>query len=145
MSRSTRVTSRCPNTTLLLHHNGRTILYITSYIHHIDGMSDEESQALLDELFAHAAQPQYRNLVRWENDGDMIMWDNTAVLHRATAGERVSDQAPPRHEANDKPRHAHARDGHERSVQAIPAGVAYCKVLGDLQQSDAARVDICCI
>lgn len=49
-------------------------------------MSDEDSQALVDELFEWATQPKYRNLVEWKNDSDLIMWDNTAVLHRATGG-----------------------------------------------------------
>jgi len=68
------------------HRNGRNTLYVTSYIHHIDGMTDEASQALVDELFAHAAQPQYCNRIMWENKSDLVMWDNTAVLHRATGG-----------------------------------------------------------
>ncbi|PGG99750.1 hypothetical protein AJ80_09294 [Polytolypa hystricis UAMH7299] len=73
------------------HRDGRNTLYLTSYIHHIDGMSDDESQILLDELFTHATQPKYRQLVPWENDSDLIMWDNTAVLHRATGGAYLAE------------------------------------------------------
>jgi len=69
------------------HHNtGRTFLYCTTYAHHLDGMSFEQSQQILEELLAHASQPKYRCLLKWENDGDLIMWDNTAVLHRAIDG-----------------------------------------------------------
>lgn len=53
-------------------------------------MSYEETQKLLDDLFAHASQKKYCTLIKWENDGDLVMWDNTAVLHRATAGEYLT-------------------------------------------------------
>ncbi len=68
------------------HRNGRNTLYITSYIHHIDGMSEEDSQKLVDQLFEEAAKPEHRFLMEWKNDSDLILWDNTAVLHRATGG-----------------------------------------------------------
>lgn len=82
------------------HVNGRNTLYITSYIHHIDGgdkideTDNEKNEAataqLLDELFAHADQPKYTYLMPWKNDTDLIMWDNTAVLHRATGGQYLT-------------------------------------------------------
>ncbi len=72
------------------HTNGRNTLYVTSYIHHIDGMSEADSQQLVDTLLAHAAQPRFTHLVEWQNDGDLIMWDNTAVLHRATGGQYLT-------------------------------------------------------
>lgn len=53
-------------------------------------MSDEDSQKVLGELFAHAAQEKYRTLTKWENDGDSFMWCNTAVLHRATGGDYLT-------------------------------------------------------
>lgn len=65
---------------------GRKMLFCTTYAHHIDGMTYEESQSLINELLEHASQPKYRCLLRWENDGDLIMWDNTAVMHRAIGG-----------------------------------------------------------
>ncbi len=61
-------------------------LYIASYVHHIEGMDREESTALIDELLAHVSQPKYRYTAEWVQNGDMIIWDNTAVLHRATGG-----------------------------------------------------------
>lgn len=69
------------------HENtGRTNLYVTTYAHHFEGQSAEESEPLLKELLAHATQPKYVLDVHYENDGDMVMWDNRAVLHRATPG-----------------------------------------------------------
>jgi alpha-ketoglutarate-dependent 2,4-dichlorophenoxyacetate dioxygenase len=49
-------------------------------------MSDEVSQKLMAELFDHATQKKYCTLLKWKNDSDLFMWDNTAVLHRATGG-----------------------------------------------------------
>ena len=65
--------------------SGRKNLYVTTYAHHFDGETMEESKPLLEELIAHVNQPKYILTVKYENNGDMVMWDNTAVLHRATA------------------------------------------------------------
>jgi alpha-ketoglutarate-dependent 2,4-dichlorophenoxyacetate dioxygenase len=43
---------------------------------------------LLDDLTAHATQPQFCLAHRWR-EGDIIIWDNRAVLHRATAYDTV--------------------------------------------------------
>jgi alpha-ketoglutarate-dependent 2,4-dichlorophenoxyacetate dioxygenase len=74
--------------------SGRKTLYLTSYCHHFDGMSFEDSQRLIEELFAHATQPKYTNWVKWENDHDLVVWDNTAVLHRAQAGGAYTTKYP---------------------------------------------------
>lgn len=66
--------------------SGRKTLYLTTYCHHFDGMTQEESQPIMDALFEHATQDKYVTKVGWENDGDVVMWDNTAVLHKAAAG-----------------------------------------------------------
>ncbi|EXJ56253.1 uncharacterized protein A1O5_12709 [Cladophialophora psammophila CBS 110553] len=63
--------------------SGRKNLYVTSYGYKIDGMSVEESQKIIGELIAHGTQPQFVYKLSWNNPGDMIMWDNTAVWHRA--------------------------------------------------------------
>ena len=54
-------------------------LYIASYVHHLDDLPPEESRALIDELLAHVSKPKYRVTIPWDNTGDMIIWDNTAV------------------------------------------------------------------
>ena len=65
---------------------GRKTLYATTYVHHIDGMSFEESQKIVGKLLKHATQEKYVKRLTWENNTDLIMWDNTAVFHRAVAG-----------------------------------------------------------
>lgn len=66
--------------------SGRKNLYITSYAHHIEGLPIEEGQKLLDELREHCKKDKYRYDLQWESSGDIAIWDNTAVLHRATNG-----------------------------------------------------------
>jgi len=66
--------------------DGKEMLYVTSYSHHIEGMPLEEGQALLKQLMKHATQPKYMFEHEWVSNGDIVIWDNTAVLHRATAG-----------------------------------------------------------
>lgn len=66
--------------------SGRDMLYVTSYAHHIEGMDLEEGKNLIRELQSHAAQKKYVFEHHWESAGDIAIWDNTAVLHRATSG-----------------------------------------------------------
>lgn len=58
--------------------SGRMTLYIGSYLHHIEGTQEEEQDlALLQgNLMQHALQEKYQMRVKWENPGDMILWDN---------------------------------------------------------------------
>ena len=48
---------------------------------YIAGMSVEESEALLDELWRHATQARFEWHHDWKN-GDILMWDNRCVMHR---------------------------------------------------------------
>lgn len=66
--------------------SGRKNLYIASYIHHLEGMDLEESSALIRELLDHLSKPKYRVTISWEQNTDMMIWDNTCVAHRATGG-----------------------------------------------------------
>jgi len=61
--------------------NGRDALYIASHTCGIDGMDTAEALRLVDELTALATSPEYIYQHRWRN-GDVIMWDNRATLHR---------------------------------------------------------------
>ncbi len=61
--------------------NGRDSLYLASHTYAIDGVPDEQAQALITELIDHATAPEHTYLHRWQ-PGDVIMWDNRCVLHR---------------------------------------------------------------
>jgi len=49
----------------------------------IVGLPDDEARDLLDELAAHSTQPRYRLSFRY-GPGDVVVWDNAALLHSAT-------------------------------------------------------------
>jgi taurine dioxygenase len=49
---------------------------------HINELSDTESRAVLDFLFAHATQPAFQVRFRWQPDS-VAFWDNRAVQHIA--------------------------------------------------------------
>ncbi|MBT6277968.1 MAG: TauD/TfdA family dioxygenase [Chromatiales bacterium] len=48
------------------------------------GMEVAESDTLLDSLWAHATQPEFVYTHEW-HAGDVLMWDNLALLHRRDA------------------------------------------------------------
>ena len=48
---------------------------------HIMGVPREESQRLLDELWALATRPGFTWVQTWKA-GDVVMWDNRCVMHR---------------------------------------------------------------
>ncbi|KAF2738569.1 taurine catabolism dioxygenase [Polyplosphaeria fusca] len=70
--------------------SGRKNLYIAAHCHHLetaDGpIPREESDALLKRLMDHVTQPKYVLSVDWYQNSDMVAWDNTCVMHRATGG-----------------------------------------------------------
>jgi alpha-ketoglutarate-dependent taurine dioxygenase len=61
---------------------GRRSLYIGRHAHAIPGLAPEESERLLDDLLANACRPPRLYRHRWE-PGDIAIWDNRCVLHRA--------------------------------------------------------------
>ncbi|MBX9702186.1 MAG: TauD/TfdA family dioxygenase [Acetobacteraceae bacterium] len=48
---------------------------------HVMGLPAEESTGLLDELWAHAAKPEFTWVQQWRQ-GDVMIWDNRCVMHR---------------------------------------------------------------
>ncbi len=61
--------------------NGRIALYIASHACAIDGLRDTEARTLLDELIADATRPEFTYRHQWRL-GDVLMWDNRAMMHR---------------------------------------------------------------
>lgn len=47
----------------------------------IEGKSEEETQALLERLFAHIVRDDHIYAHDWRN-GDVVMWDNGRLMHR---------------------------------------------------------------
>ena len=61
---------------------GRKSLFIGRHAFRIPGMEDAEAQALLDDLADRACRPPRVLRHRWA-PGDVVIWDNRCVLHRA--------------------------------------------------------------
>jgi alpha-ketoglutarate-dependent 2,4-dichlorophenoxyacetate dioxygenase len=71
--------------------SGRTNLYLSTHCHHLETsdcvpLPADESAALFKRLLDHVTQPKYVMSIDWLNEGDMMAWDNTCVMHRATGG-----------------------------------------------------------
>lgn len=67
--------------------SGRPVLYIASHLHHIDGMPEPESSELILKLRRKVEEEKYLLKVYYEQPGDVVIWDNTATMHRAGKGE----------------------------------------------------------
>jgi alpha-ketoglutarate-dependent taurine dioxygenase len=70
---------------------GRRALFIGRHAFGIPGLSPDESERLLDELLDFACRPPRVLRHRWQ-PGDLAIWDNRCVLHRA----RPYDPSVPR-------------------------------------------------
>ena len=52
----------------------------------IEGLSQEESDDLCHELWAHAAVPEFTVRHRWQDERDVVIWDNRCTMHLAPLG-----------------------------------------------------------
>jgi len=64
------------------HRSGRKSLVLGATADYVVGLDPEESQALLDDLLARATAPERVYRHEWKV-GDLVVWDNRGVLHRA--------------------------------------------------------------
>ncbi|AIY49498.1 MULTISPECIES: TauD/TfdA dioxygenase family protein [Mycobacteriaceae] len=69
--------------------DGRKSLLIGATAGQIVGMDPERSRGLLDEVLDWATQPQFVLRHHW-SVGDLVVWDNTGMLHRAIPYEPTS-------------------------------------------------------
>ncbi len=65
------------------HRSGRRSLVIGVTADHVVGMDLDEGRALLADLLARATRPERVYRHEWTL-GDLVIWDNTGVMHRAT-------------------------------------------------------------
>lgn len=62
--------------------SGKSTLYLGRRRNaYVMDMPRDESEALLDDLWAHAAKPEHAFAHRWRV-GDVLMWDNRTTMHR---------------------------------------------------------------
>ena len=63
---------------------GQKALFMGEHAATVEGRSMAEGRALLDRLTAHAVEDRFVYRHKW-HAGDMLMWDNRCLLHRANA------------------------------------------------------------
>jgi len=64
---------------------GRKALFVSEHFTtRITGLPEDESRALLAELFAHSVKPEHVYRHRWQAN-DMVFWDNRSLMHLATS------------------------------------------------------------
>jgi len=62
--------------------DGHAVLYLSpAHAVGVEGLGDEEGGALLGDLAAWAARPEFVYVHRWRA-GDVVLWDNTQTMHR---------------------------------------------------------------
>ncbi|WP_408734546.1 TauD/TfdA dioxygenase family protein [Paraburkholderia bannensis] len=62
---------------------GRKALFVSEHFTtRIVDLPEDESRALLDELFAHSVRPEFLYRHVWR-DHDMVFWDNRSLMHLA--------------------------------------------------------------
>ncbi len=63
--------------------SGRRALFVSEHFTtRIVGLPEDESRALLDELFAHSVREQFVYRHRWR-EHDLVFWDNRSLMHLA--------------------------------------------------------------
>lgn len=64
------------------HRSGRKSLVVGATAGEVVGRSPEGGRVLLDRILEHVTQPAFVMRHRWRQ-GDLVIWDNTSMLHRA--------------------------------------------------------------
>ena len=70
----------------------RKSLYLGMHIGHIEGMPQPRGKAMLDDLLERATVPANVYRHQWKH-GDLVMWDNRCLLHRADRNYDMSAHA----------------------------------------------------
>ncbi len=63
--------------------NGLEAIYVASHVNGVVGMEDEAAMTFVEALLAECTQPAYVYSHKW-TPGDVLIWDQRAVLHRGT-------------------------------------------------------------
>jgi len=71
------------------HRSGRRSLVLGATADRVVGMEPDESRAFLDDLLARSTRPERVYRHHW-SVGDLVIWDNRGVLHRASRYDATS-------------------------------------------------------
>ncbi len=67
---------------LWVHHTNRTSMLLGAQAGEVVGWPLDEGEDLLEQLLDWTTQPRFTMRHHWEQ-GDLVIWDNTGILHRA--------------------------------------------------------------
>lgn len=70
---------------------GEPVLYLGNHAHAVAGMAEAEGRALLAALLAHAAAEKFVYSHQWRQ-GDLVLWDNRCLVHRARVHENMGQE-----------------------------------------------------
>jgi len=70
---------------------GRDCLYVGDHAQYIAGMPYDEGRAMIEELNALAVHPDRTYEHRWQ-PGELLIWDNRCVMHRATPYDPLTER-----------------------------------------------------
>ena len=63
--------------------SGRRALFVSEgFTTRIEGLPEDESRQILDELFAHSVRPEHLYRHQWQAH-DLVFWDNRSLIHLA--------------------------------------------------------------
>lgn len=90
--------------------SGRRNLYIANHLHHLeypDGtwVEEKEGTELIEELLSHATQEKYVVSVEWKEAGDLVIWDNTAVMVSTLDVFHIASGSPTQTRLAEKDKH----------------------------------------
>jgi taurine dioxygenase len=69
---------------------GRRCVYLGDHAEYIVGLPYDEGRALIEELNAMIIHPDLTYEHRW-TAGELLLWDNRCVLHKATAFDEAHE------------------------------------------------------
>ena len=98
--------------------NDRRALYVASHAYAIDGMDDRDARQLLAQLLDEATRREFVYTHKWRQ-GDAVMWDNRAMLHRGRPWDYTQGTLDgPHHHLGDRRRRPRRRCGRRCSTKA---------------------------
>ncbi len=72
--------------------SGRKSIYLSPiYMEQIEGLSDAEARALIDDLTEWASQDRFVYRHKWRPD-DVLMWDNRSTMHLVTPFDAATER-----------------------------------------------------
>ena len=112
--------------------NDRRALYVASHAYAIDGMDDRDARQLLAQLLDEATRREFVYTHKWRQ-GDAVMWDNRAMLHRGRPWDYKQGAVDGSHH--------HFGDRRRRTRRSAPAGAALGPTSPDKAPLWELRVD----